>query len=85
MNAATDTAWAHGGESNQASVLVEQAIALIANDAGADRVAERIHDATDAPDQMGRGRGQGQGSFLARRWRPRHTSRQLEHPGGKTP
>ncbi|MFD0274237.1 hypothetical protein ACFVHB_10055 [Kitasatospora sp. NPDC127111] len=44
---------AHGNESDQAAVLVEQAIALIANDAGADRVAERLHDASEAPDQMG--------------------------------
>ena len=163
VNAAPGTAWAHGGESNQASVLVEQAIALIANEAGADRVAERIHDATEAPDQMGvdeakvkqamelaespgagaaelaqvralllaslsgklpsaptigpavgtetgtsqildefrpdRGIRNGgdvamliisiavlaAGLFLARRWRPQHTIRQLEHPGGKTP
>jgi len=46
-------AWAHEGESDQAAVLVEQAISLIANEADADRVAERIHDAVDAPDQMG--------------------------------
>ncbi|MER7756776.1 hypothetical protein [Kitasatospora sp. NPDC097643] len=37
----------------QAAVLVEQALALIANDAPVDHVAERIHDATEAPDQTG--------------------------------
>ncbi|MEV0411176.1 hypothetical protein AB0I68_10315 [Streptomyces sp. NPDC050448] len=36
-------------ESDQAPVLVEQAIALIANDAGQARVAERIEDALEAP------------------------------------
>ncbi|MFD3920191.1 hypothetical protein [Streptomyces sp. NPDC058595] len=48
-------AWAHGHgeESKQARVLVEQAVALIANQAGDDRVGERIHDAVEAPDQMG--------------------------------
>ncbi|MEU6977805.1 hypothetical protein [Streptomyces sp. NPDC046371] len=36
-------------ESDEAAVLVEQAIALIANDAGEARVAERIEDALEAP------------------------------------
>lgn len=51
--APTGSAWAHGEESKQARVLVEQAIALIANQAGDERIAERIHDAVEAPDQMG--------------------------------
>ncbi|MER7467270.1 hypothetical protein [Streptomyces sp. NPDC097981] len=42
-----------GEEIKQARVLVEQAVALIANQAGDDRVGERIHDAVEAPDQMG--------------------------------
>lgn len=46
-------ALADGQESGQASVLVEQAIALIANDAGDERVAERIRDALEAPDTEG--------------------------------
>ena len=41
------------GESKEAPVLVEQAIALIANDAGEERVAERIQDALEAPDKEG--------------------------------
>ncbi|WBP85105.1 hypothetical protein [Kitasatospora cathayae] len=53
LSAPAGSAWAHGTESDQAAVLVEQALALIANEAGADRVAERIHDAAEAPDQMG--------------------------------
>ncbi len=40
-------------ESEEAPVLVEQAIALIANDAGQARVAERIEDALEAPDKEG--------------------------------
>lgn len=40
-------------ESTQSSVLVEQAVALIANDGGDERVAERIQDAVDAPDTRG--------------------------------
>lgn len=40
-------------ESTQASMLVEQAIALIANDAGDERIAERIGDALEAPDKQG--------------------------------
>ncbi|MFF4139144.1 hypothetical protein ACFY1B_48955 [Streptomyces mirabilis] len=40
---------AHEGESDESAVLVEQAIALIANDAGKDKVAERIEDALMAP------------------------------------
>ncbi len=44
-------AWADEEESQQASVLVEQAIALIANKAGDERVAERIRDALAAPDK----------------------------------
>ena len=46
-------AWADEMESDQAPVLVEQAIALIANDAGQARVAERIEDALQAPDKEG--------------------------------
>ncbi|MFF6833302.1 hypothetical protein ACFY84_15710 [Streptomyces sp. NPDC012438] len=46
-------AWADEMESDQAPVLVEQAIALIANDAGQARVAERIEDALEAPDKEG--------------------------------
>ncbi|GAA3857526.1 hypothetical protein [Amycolatopsis tucumanensis] len=40
-------------ESTHASELVEQAIALIANDGGNERVAERIDDALTAPDKEG--------------------------------
>ncbi|MCZ4508738.1 hypothetical protein O3Q52_11085 [Streptomyces sp. ActVer] len=40
-------------ESREAPVLVEQAIALIANDAGEERVGERIEDALEAPDKEG--------------------------------
>ncbi|MFE1788722.1 hypothetical protein ACFW7J_10055 [Streptomyces sp. NPDC059525] len=40
-------------ESDEAPVLVEQAIALIANDAGQARVAERIDDALKAPHKEG--------------------------------
>ncbi|MCX4584095.1 hypothetical protein [Streptomyces sp. NBC_01481] len=40
-------------ESREAPVLVEQAVALIANDAGEARVAERIEDALKAPDREG--------------------------------
>ncbi|MGW7310985.1 hypothetical protein ACWGI1_36205 [Streptomyces sp. NPDC054835] len=40
-------------ESDEAAVLVEQAIALIANDAGEARVAERIEDALEAPRKEG--------------------------------
>lgn len=40
-------------ESTQAPMLVAQAIALIANDAGDERVAERIQDALDAPEKEG--------------------------------
>ena len=40
-------------ESDQASVLAEQAISLIANDAGDARVAERIDDALMAPEKEG--------------------------------
>jgi len=50
---AAGPAWAHGEESDQAAVLVEQAIALIANRAEDEHVAERIQDALEAPDQMG--------------------------------
>ncbi|WP_030587787.1 hypothetical protein [Streptomyces anulatus] len=46
-------AWADEMESEEAPVLVEQAIALIANDAGEERVAERIQDALEAPDKEG--------------------------------
>ncbi|WP_030576728.1 hypothetical protein [Streptomyces anulatus] len=40
-------------ESDEASVLAEQAISLIANDAGDARVAERIEDALMAPEKEG--------------------------------
>lgn len=40
-------------ESRQSSVLVEQAIAVIANGAGDTRVAERIDDALVAPQKQG--------------------------------
>lgn len=40
-------------ESDQSVVLVEQAIALIANDAGDERVAERVRDALEAPEKEG--------------------------------
>ena len=40
-------------ESEQSAVLVEQAIAMIANDAGDARVAERIDDALMAPQKQG--------------------------------
>ncbi|MEU8617443.1 hypothetical protein [Streptomyces sp. NPDC048623] len=40
-------------ESRESAELVAQAIALIANDAGEERVAERIEDALDAPDKEG--------------------------------
>lgn len=40
-------------ESTESRVLAEQAIALIANDAGEERVAERIEDALEAPDKEG--------------------------------
>ena len=46
-------AWAHEGESDESAVLVEQAIALIANDAGKERVAERIEDALMASHKEG--------------------------------
>lgn len=48
-----DVAEAHEGESDESSVLVEQAIALIANGAEPDHVAERIADALDAPHKEG--------------------------------
>ncbi|WP_367318663.1 hypothetical protein [Streptomyces sp. HUAS ZL42] len=44
---------AHEGESDESAVLVEQAIALIANDADREQVAERIHDAMEAPHKEG--------------------------------
>jgi len=40
-------------ESTESAVLVEQAIALIANQGGDERIAERIADALDAPDKEG--------------------------------
>lgn len=43
----------HGEESNEASVLVMQGIALIVNQAEKDRVVERIEDALMAPDKEG--------------------------------
>ena len=47
------TARADEEESDEASVLAEQAISLIANDAGDARVAERIEDALMAPQKEG--------------------------------
>ena len=47
------TAQADEEESDEASVLAEQAISLIANDAGDARVAERIEDALMAPKKAG--------------------------------
>ncbi|MGW5666137.1 hypothetical protein ACWEWG_40050 [Streptomyces sp. NPDC003758] len=44
---------AHGGESDESAVLVEQAIALIANGAYTDQVAERIDDALEAQQKEG--------------------------------
>ena len=46
-------AWADEEESNESAVLTEQAIALIANGADEDQVAERIEDALMAPDKEG--------------------------------
>jgi hypothetical protein len=46
---------AHEGESDESAVLVEQAIALIANDAGKEKVAERMEDALMAPHKEGVG------------------------------
>lgn len=46
-------AWAHEEESDEAAVLTEQAIALIANDADEAMVTERIEDALDAPHKEG--------------------------------
>jgi hypothetical protein len=46
-------AQAHEGESDEAAVLVEQAIALIANDAPEEHVTERIKDALEAPHNEG--------------------------------
>ncbi|MGC5041154.1 hypothetical protein ACPXCS_37300 [Streptomyces sp. DT190] len=46
-------AWADEDESNESAVLTEQAIALIANGADEDQVAERIEDALMAPDKEG--------------------------------
>lgn len=51
--AAPGLARADEEESMESAVLVEQAIALIANDAGDARVAERIDDALAAPDKQG--------------------------------
>lgn len=48
-----DEAEAHDGESVESAVLVEQAIALIANDAGKEKAAERIEDALMAPHKEG--------------------------------
>ncbi|MGW2702761.1 hypothetical protein [Streptomyces sp. NPDC001340] len=44
---------AHDGESDESAVLVEQAIALIANDAPKEHVTERLHDALEAPHKEG--------------------------------
>jgi hypothetical protein len=46
-------AQAHDGESDESAVLVEQAIALIANDAHKEQVAERVEDALEAPHKEG--------------------------------
>ena len=46
-------AWAHGEESDESAVLVEQAVSLIANNAYEDQVAERIEDALMAPHKEG--------------------------------
>jgi len=43
----------HGEESNEARVLVMQAIALIVSEAEAERVVERIADAVEAPEKEG--------------------------------
>ncbi|MFF4576603.1 hypothetical protein [Streptomyces sp. NPDC001410] len=51
--AAPGAAWAHDGESDESAVLVEQAVALIANNAYEDQVAERIDDALMAPHKEG--------------------------------
>ncbi|MFF4550737.1 hypothetical protein [Streptomyces sp. NPDC001435] len=51
--ATSGTAWAHGEESDESAVLVEQAVALIANDAYEDQVAERVDDALMAPHKEG--------------------------------
>ncbi|MER5202463.1 hypothetical protein [Streptomyces sp. NPDC002825] len=47
------TAHAHDGESDESADLVEQAIALIANEAHEEHVAERIEDALSAPHKEG--------------------------------
>lgn len=46
-------AYAHGMESLVSSELVQQALSLIANDGGIDRIAEKIQDAVEAPDTEG--------------------------------
>jgi len=51
--AASGVAWAHGEESDESAVLVEQSVALIANNAYEDQVAERIDDALMAPHKEG--------------------------------
>ncbi|MFF4905814.1 hypothetical protein ACFY2T_13180 [Streptomyces sp. NPDC001260] len=51
--AASGPAWAHGEESDESAVLVEQAVALIANSAYEDQVAERIDDSLMAPHKEG--------------------------------
>ena len=51
--ALSGTAWADEEESEESAVLAEQAISLLANDAGDARVAERIEDALMAPDKEG--------------------------------
>jgi hypothetical protein len=51
--AASGVAWAHGEESDESAVLVEQAVALIANNAYESQVAERIGDALMAPHKEG--------------------------------
>lgn len=47
------TALANEEETDQASMLVLQSVALIANEAPADAVVERIQDALEAPDPSG--------------------------------
>ncbi|MEU1273225.1 hypothetical protein [Streptomyces sp. NPDC005799] len=47
--AGSGTAWAHGEESDESAILLEQALALIANNAYESQVAERIDDALMAP------------------------------------
>ncbi|MFH7340109.1 hypothetical protein [Streptomyces sp. KHY 26] len=50
---AAGLAHAHDGESDESAVLVEQAIALIVNEAPKEHVTERIDDALEAPHKEG--------------------------------